>query len=338
MDIKSLQAQANQAAAQGQQQLAQYQGQAAQYKGQYDTNSAQAAQANQNLQDYTKQMQGAYDPSTGVGNATSMYNYMLGQANQAQGFDPNSLATATQNLTRTQNALSNVQNASQSSTGGYGLSGSQLGAFYGSLSQPLAQAGQAQSNAVGNLQQLYQNSLTQANQGTSLGLQGEQVTSGNLNQIYQNAQNQTAQALNQMQFYSQLAQQQGGLNAQQQQNYASAVSSLQNAQAAMQQASAAANLANTQARQIQQAIDAAIKAANAPQPSAPTKNAASSKPSGPTNQPQSVSSWLNPGNAWSAFTSSLNNKPSISNTLTGIGELGAAGISGAGKLLGSLWR
>lgn len=256
MTPAQLSAQASQAATQGQNMLSQDQGQAASYGSQYNTDTSQANQDNANLQAYTNQMQGAYDPNTGVGNAESMYNYNLGQGEQAQGFNPQALAGATQNLTQTENALNNVNNASQSSTGGYGLSGSQLGQYYGSLSQPLQQAAQTQNTAVGNMQQLYQNALTQAQQGTTLGVQGEQNTSSNLNQIYQNAQNQAAQALSQVQFYSQLASTQGGLNAQQQQTYASAVAGLQQAQAAMTQAQAASNLANTQAAQIQQAIAA----------------------------------------------------------------------------------
>lgn len=301
--ISDLQAQAQQASAQGQQLLSQDQSQAAQYKGQYDTATQQAQQANQNLQQYTQYMQGA-------GNPLNLYNQGISQAEQAQGFDPKSLATATQNLTQTQNQLQNVANASNSSTGGYGLSGSQLGAYYGSLSQPLQQAAGAQNTAVGNLQQLYQNALTQGQQGAALGFQGEQQTSQNLNAIYQNAQNQASQYMSQMQFFSQLAQQQGGLNAQQQQYYAQSVAGLQQAQAAMTQAQAAANLANTQAAQIQQAINAANKQAavsssistpTANKSSAPAKNSGGGMSLNTFNPKNVVQSYSNPFGSASNF-------------------------------------
>lgn len=262
MDIKALQSQASQSATQGQQMLSDYQNRASQYQGDYSNYQNQANQANQSLQSYTDYMKNS-------GNPLNLYNTGVSQAEQSEGFDPNSLATATQNLIKQQNALSMVNGAAGSSTGGYGLSGAQLGNYYASQSQPLQGAITAQNNAVGNLQQLYQNALTQGQQGATLGFQGEQLTSQNLNQVYQNALSQQNNSLSQMQFYSQLAQQQGGLNSQQQQNYATAVSSLQQAQAALQsssasmiqaQAGAAYNQAQTAA--LRQAIDAAKPASS----------------------------------------------------------------------------
>lgn len=249
---------------------------ASNYGNQFNTAQSQANQANANLQNYTQQMQGAYDPNTGVGNAESMYNYNLNQGEQNQGFDPRSLATATQNLTQTQNALNNVNNASQSSTGGYGLSGSQLGQYYGSLSQPLQQAAQSQNTSVGNLQQLYQNALQQGQQATTLGVSGEQATSSNLNQVYQNAQAQAAQFAQQMQFYSQLASTQGGLNSQQEAAYGNTVAGYQQAQAAMVAAQgaaaasyAAANQSNSVAALNNQALNAKNAKGSTPATSAP---------------------------------------------------------------------
>ena len=295
---------------------------ASNYQGQYNTDTAQAATANQNLSDYTTYMQNA-------GNPLNLYNTGITQGEQAQGFDPKVLAAATGNLTNTENAINQVNQASQSSTGGYGLSGSQLGSYYGSISQPLQQAATAQNTAVGNYQQLYQNALTQGQQGAALGFQGEQQTSSNLNQIYQNAQNQASQALSMVQFFNQLASTQGGLNAQQQQYYAQSVAALQTAQAAMTQANAAAKLASTQAAQIQQAIDAQTKAAAAPQPSAPTKNAAPAKSSGGASFGQTFS----PSNVMNSF---VNPVGSIKNAATDVGLGAVLPFSAAGKLLSKL--
>lgn len=251
MNPAQLQAQANQTAAQGraaqQQDIASQGAAQGQYNsdiGAYNTDTQNAQNALQAYQNYNANMT----------NPLTYYNQGISQAEQAEGFNPQSLATATQNLTQTQNALANVGNASQSATGGYGLSGAQLGAYYGSLSQPLQQAAQSQNNAVGNLQQLYQNALTQGQQGAQLGYQGEQLQSQNLNQaatqaqgIATLAQQQSAQALQNLQFYSQLAAQQGTWNAQNAQGYTNALASYQGAQAALQQAAAATTQANAQA-------------------------------------------------------------------------------------------
>lgn len=256
MDLSS---QAAQSAQQGQQLLSQDQSNASQYQGDYSNYQGQADVANQNLQSYTNYMQNA-------GNPLSLYNTGISQAEQSEGFDPTSLATATQNLIKQQNALAAVNSASQSSTGGYGLSGAQLGNYYASQSQPLQGAITAQNNAVGNLQQLYQNALTQGQQGATLGFQGEQQVSGNLNQVYQNAQNQASQALSQMQFYSQLASTQGGLNATNANNYAAAQQAYAQAQQAISQSglllsqTTGQNLAN---QQTQAAIAKAAAAAQA---------------------------------------------------------------------------
>lgn len=230
--IASLQAQARQSAAQGQQMLRSAQANQAKYQGAYTSDVAASKAANTNLQNYTTYMQNA-------GNPLNLYNQQISQSEQAQGFNPAVLAQATKNLTQSQNALQNLTNASQSSTGGYGLSGAQLGNYYASQSQPLQNQISAQNNAVGNLQQLYQNALTQGQQGATLGFQGEQQVSGNLQNVYQNALSQQNVAMQQMQFYSTLAQQQGGLNAQQAAGYASAVGTLKNAQAAIESAQAA---------------------------------------------------------------------------------------------------
>lgn len=281
-------AQGKAAAAQGQQMLSSDQSNASNYQNQYNSATAQASQQNQDLQNYTNYMQNA-------GNPLNLYNQGISQAEQSQGFDPKSLAAATQNLTQVQNQLQNVNNAANSSTGGYGLSGSQLGAYYGSLSQPLQQAASAQNTSVGNLQQLYQNALTQGQQGATLGFQGEQQVSSNLNQVYQNTLAQANQYLQQMQFYSQLASTQGGLNAQQQATYNSIAQGYAQTKATVDQMEAAAsyNAAQTAQQNMQNAMTQSYMGSNAYKnylnygsTTAPKTSAPSSKSSAPASKPK----------------------------------------------------
>lgn len=232
MNPTQIAAQANQAAQQGQQQLQSDVGQANTSGAAYGSEHAQAGAANANLQGYTDYMKGA-------GSGTSLYTSGLSDAEKAIGFDPSTLATATGNLTRSQNALAGLTNASQSSTGGFGLSGAQLGGYYATQAQPLSQQVGYQSNAVGNLKDLLTASQTQASQYAGVGVQGEQATSAALNQVFANAQSQAAQSLQNMQFYSQLASTQGSLNAQQTQAYNTALNIYQQSKLAIAQASQA---------------------------------------------------------------------------------------------------
>jgi predicted esterase YcpF (UPF0227 family) len=255
MNPTQIAAQANQAAQQGQQQYQSDISQANSSRASYNSQQAQATSANQSLQDYTGFMKGE-------GSATNLYNQGLTSAQQAMGFDPHVMATATQNLTHSQNALAALTNASQSSTGGFGLSGAQLGGYYASQAQPLSQSIGYQSNAVGNLTNLLTASQNQAKDYSSVGVAGQQATSAALNQVFQNAHAQSTQSLQNMQFYSQLAQTQGSLNAQQTAAYNQALNSYQQSQLAIAQAGQAAaqaglfrtqttaqNLTNTAAQQ-----------------------------------------------------------------------------------------
>lgn len=270
MNPSTLAAQASKNAAQGQQMLSQDRTSAASYQKQYGTATNQAQAANKSLSSYTDYIKGA-------GNPLTLYNQGIAQGEQAQGFDPKVLAESTQNLTRMQNALGALSNASQSATGGYGLSGAQLGNFYATNAQPLQAGINAESNAVGNYQQLYQNALNQGQQGAALGVQGEQLTSQNLQSVAQNALAQQNNALSQMQFFKQLAQQQGSLNAQQYAAYQNAYNSYLASQAALQQAAAATTQANASAalaaaqttgqNLTNQQIQAAMKASKSPKSS-----------------------------------------------------------------------
>lgn len=221
----------------GQQLQNQYNQQAAEQYSAYKGNQANANQAYSDLRDFTRNMQ----------SPTQMYNKELAGAQSMYGFDPKAMATATQNLTRSQNALQALQQASQSSTGGYGLSAAQLGGYYGSQAQPLSNQVTAQGNAVQNYKDLIAATQQQANQAATLGYQGQALQSQNYQSLYNTSVQQmqtSGQVLNQIQ---QLQQQQGGLTAQQVQAYQDAYSTYLSAQAAMTQASAAMTSAQAQA-------------------------------------------------------------------------------------------
>lgn len=283
MNPAQLQEQATRSAAQGQQMLESYRGNAADYRNQYNQYRGQADTANQNLRELQNYMAGA-------GSGANLYRSGIEQANRDQGFDPASLAASTQNLIRSQNAMGALQQQAQTSSGGYGLSGAQLGSFYAGASQPLANQIQAQTNAVGGLQKLYENSLGYANQYAGQELQSEQVRQANLQSVFSNAKAQADRSAELMNFYDKMASDQGGLNAQQAQFYTQALANYRQSQMLMAQSSnlmAQAGLYGQQSRQIGQQIDFMNDARNRygvgammglggnnAQPSAPVANAA----------------------------------------------------------------
>ena len=235
------QQQAQQAQQQGQQAAQGYRQQANQYGQQYNQYQQQTQANQQQQQQYSQYLQGA-------GAGQNLYSTALGQAQQQYGFDPRSLATATQNLTQQQNAQAALQAASQSSTGGYGLSGAQLGNMYSSQAAPLqAQVG-AQSNVVGNLTNLANLAQTQANAQAGAGLQTEQTTAKALADQVTEAQSNMESAAQQMQAYENLYQQQGTLTAQQVAAYQNLAIGYKNAQSTAQTAAAQAAQLYAQAK------------------------------------------------------------------------------------------
>lgn len=256
-------AQANQAAQQGQALLSDYQNKSASAQGQYNSFTDQATQANKQLQDQTAFMQGE-------GSATNLYNTKQKSLEQETGFNPMQMQDANKTLFGLTGALTSAANqfSTPGGVGAYGMSAPALAGYQGSILQPL-QAGVSNANTqVGVLNTQLQNILTGAGQYAATGVQGEQVVVDSLNKAVVNYQNQAAGALQNMQFYSDLASKQGGLNAQQAQNYAAAQQAYASAQQAIAQAglliaqTKTANLANQQTQNVM----------NAPKPSAPTAN------------------------------------------------------------------
>lgn len=326
VDVNAL---AAQSAAQGQQQLNDYIGKATDYRGQYNQYQAQADAANKNVSDYTDYMKNE-------GSAGNQYNKAFTQQKSELGYDPEQMTAARANLNQATGALSAYSDFANTSASKWGLNAGGFAAAnagaLGGLNNNIA----SNQGVVNSLSDLYKTAQTGANQFTGQVIQGEQTTMAGLQQVFSNAANQRDSAASMMNFYDDLASKQGGLNAQQQQYYAAAKQAYASAQAAMAQAGLyAAQAAQTQ-QQIKQGEDYMkspayqaylnnINGKAAGSPSTPSANGA--KPA------QNNGDWLSASNGWNTFKGTLHNSPSISNTLTGIGALGAAGIGG----IKSLW-
>ena len=233
-----LTAQANQAAAQGQAAYANDNAKAATYGANYDNYTNQANQAQQGVADYTKQMQGAYNPTTGVGNATSMYNYGLKDQLAQTGYDPSQMAYATNNLNQANGALGAYNDYANQGASKWGLNAGGFAAMNAAAQNDLNTNIATNQGKVNGLMTKYTAAQTGANQFAGLGIQGQHETLGGLQSVFTQAANQRDSASGSMQFYQDLAQKQGGLNAQQAQAYATA----QNAMASANQALAQAGL------------------------------------------------------------------------------------------------
>lgn len=334
LDINAM---AAKAAAQGNQQLADYKNKATDYRGQYNSYQAQADAANKNVANYTDYMKNE-------GSAGNQYNLAFDKQKGELGYDPEQMTAARGNLNQATGALSAYSDFANTSASKWGMNAGGFAAAnagaLGGLNNNIA----SNQNVVNGLSDIYKTAQSGANQFTGQVIAGEHETMAGLQQVFSNATNQRDSAASMMNFYDDLASKQGGLNASQQQYYAAAKQAYAQASAAMAQAGLyAAQAAQTQ-QQIQQGKDymnssaykaylggtgaAANKAAS--KPSTPTTNAAKNS--------QPVGSWLNPSNSWDTFKGTLSNSPSLSNTATGIGALGAAGVTGAGSLLSKIWK
>jgi hypothetical protein len=235
----TLSAQASRAAQQGQRMLVEDRNRANAARGQYNTYSGQVSGAQKELQSQAKYMQGA-------GSGINLYNTQLSKLQSESGYNPAQLADANKSLFSMTGALNSANNQfnTPGGVGAYGMSAPALASYEGSILQPL-QTGVSNANTmVGTLNSELQNFMTGASQAATVGVQSEQNVVDALNKAVVNYQAQASDALQNMQFYSKLASDQGGLNAQQAQNYAQA----QQAYAASQQALAQASLFMSQTR------------------------------------------------------------------------------------------
>jgi hypothetical protein len=234
---------AAQAAAQGQQAYAH--GQAMQaddtnkanlYSNQYNQYQQQANAAQKGVSDYTNAMQGAYDPTKGVGNAQSAYDYNLGQQEANVKYDPNQMATATNNLNQANGALSAYSDFANTGASKWGMNAGGFAAANAGALSGLNNNIASNQGQVAQLMDKYKTAQTGANSVVGLQQKGQEDTLAGLQNIYTNAANQRDSAASQMQFYQQLASTQGGLNSQQLASYHSIVQGYATAQQAMAQA------------------------------------------------------------------------------------------------------
>ncbi len=261
----SITQQAAQANQQGQQLLGQFRSNADTYTGQYNQNvsdyqqkAAAAQTAQSQYQNYQANM---VDP-------TKLYSNALQSAQQSTGYNPGQLAQATTGLNQIQGVINGLVGDQNMGANAQGLSASALANQYQTNLQPL-QAGLAtQTSAVGNLTNLYQQTLAQA--GAQAGseqagqqemLQGYSAAVKQATDIATLAQQQADQARQQMQFFSDLAQKQGGLNASNAQSYAAAQQAYATAQQALAQSglflsqTTGQNIANTASQnQLNQSV------------------------------------------------------------------------------------
>jgi hypothetical protein len=265
---------ASQAAAQGQQMLQGDQNQAATYRGNYNNYSAQADAANKNVQDYTDYMKNA-------GSAGNQFHNELGSELGQLGYSPEQMTAARGNLNAATGSLSAYSDFANTAASKFGLNAGGFAAAnagaLGSINNNIA----SNQNVVNGLHDIYKTAQTGANAFTGQVVQGESNTLAGLQKTFENASSQRDSAASMMTFFEDLAQKQGGLNAQQQQYYGQAKQAYASAQAAMAQA----GLYAAQAAQAQQQVKQGNDYMNSPAYKAymnGTSAAGGAKPSMPT--------------------------------------------------------
>jgi len=237
-------AQASQAAAQGNAQLANYNNKAATYSNQYNQYQQQADAANKNVSEYTDYMKGA-------GSAGNVYHGEQGKQLGELGYDQNQMTAARNNLNQATGALSAYSDFANTAASKWGMNAGGFAAANAGALSSLNNNIASNQGVVSGLSDLYKTAQTGANQFTGQVIQGQHETLGGLQQVYANASNQRDSAGSMMNFYNDLAQKQGGLNAQQQQYYAQA----QQAYAQAQQAIAQSSLLLQQSALAKQQLD-----------------------------------------------------------------------------------
>lgn len=285
----SIQAQAAKSAQQGQQLLQQDQNQAASSKADYTRYQGEAEDANKNLQSEASYMQGA-------GSGSNVYNTELDQLEGKNGYNPQQLSDANATLFNLTGAVNsaNKQFSTPGGVGAYGVSAPALASYEGSILTPLTTGMQTANTEVGALNTELGTMETGASQAATSQVQSEQATVTALTNAVANYQSMASAALQNMQFYSNLASQQGSLNASEQQSYAAAVAAYASATQAIAQSkyilaqTTGQNLANVGAENTLNAQEAKQKQAQAQATSNAEYNAmggAAEKPRAPAAPP-----------------------------------------------------
>lgn len=209
---------------QGQQMLAQDNANVSKYTNEYNQANEGAKNAQKSLQDFTNNME------TGQ----SMYQKGINAGNVNSGYDVNNLNQAQNQVSQLTSVLGNLPRSVQASNANYGATAGnvagQLSTEGNSLGNSLALANQNSANQIAKMQ----GGLTYGQQYATAGLQGQQNQLTGLTAAASNATNMMQQAQQTMNGWATIAQNQGGLNASQQNSYAQA----QQAYAAAAQAQA----------------------------------------------------------------------------------------------------
>jgi hypothetical protein len=196
----------------GQSMLSQDNANVAKYTGNYNTASQNANNAQNDLSNFTKNMQ----------SGTDMYQKGLQVGNANAGYDVNNLNQAQNQVSQLTGIIGGLPRAIQASNANYGATAGQVANQVATTGANLNQSlGLANQNAANQIQKM-QGGLTGAQAYTTSGLQGQQNQLTGYTNAAQNAVAIANQARQAMDSWATLAQQQGGLNASQQQAFAQA--------------------------------------------------------------------------------------------------------------------
>lgn len=243
---------ASQALQNGNQRQTTYDNYAKQYTNEYNQNKANANQAQQSLADYSKNMQ----------SGTDFYNQGLAKGQEFTGYDPTRLAQSQNQVSQLTGVIGGLPRAIQASNANYGATAgnvaNQLSTTGANLNQSLQLANQNAQNQMG----LQSNALTAAQGFAQAGVQGQQNKVTALTNTAQNAATLLDQSRQAMAFWTDTAQKQGGLTAEQVQMYQNSKQLAAQAQASL--ASAGLLISQTKAQNLQnQQTMSAMEAAKA---------------------------------------------------------------------------
>lgn len=186
---------------------------AAGYSDQYNNFSNQATAANQAVKDQTSYMQGA-------GNAGNQYTSNLATQEGNLGYNPAQMTAATNNLNQSTGALSAYSDFANTAASKWGQNAGGFAAANAGALNGLNNNIASNQQVVNGQMAKYTAAQTGANQYAGLQVQSQHETMAGLQNVFTNASNQRDSAGSMMNFYNDLAQKQGGLNATQASLYA----------------------------------------------------------------------------------------------------------------------
>lgn len=267
------------------------------YAGDYANYQNQANQAQGDIKNLNAYMAGA-------GSASNLYNTALTSQEGQTGYNADQMRASMANLSQAQGSLSAYNDFANTAASKYGLNAGGLVAANQGAQQSINNNIAAASQGFANQQKAYELAQQGAAQQSGLGVQQQQTQLAGYKNVYDNAFAQQQQAQSNMQAYAKLAQDQGGLTAQQYQAYAQSNALAIQAQAAMRQAEAAmvsaqgsaaanyatANQTNYNTQQAQQSNAAAAAKA---QQQAAAQAAAAAHPAAPQ-APSWFQTFVNP--------------------------------------------